>query len=146
MKNIIGLTLFNALKLVKCNIKVGANNGSGYVYCGKPDVMKLHEADAKCVEADERKVALARKNLDKLIAEMANLQKQIDAAAADLYSKEDYRFNRTHLLRRKVASVHRSSDEPRTLLIRFEGNEKGAYWTTAECQGNIRILDDEEDK
>ena len=105
---------------------------------------KLHEADAKCVEADERKVALARKNLDKLIAEMANLQKRIDAAAADLYSKEDYRFNRTHLLRRKVASVHKSIDEPKTLLIGFEGNEKGPYWTTAECQSNKVIVDEEE--
>ena len=69
MKNLIGLTLFNALKLVKCNVKIGASNGSGYVYCGKPDVMKLHEADAVCVEADERRVALARKKLDQLIAE-----------------------------------------------------------------------------
>ena len=49
-------------------------------------------------------------------------------------------------MKRKVTSVHKSIDEPRTLLVRFEGNEKGAYWTTAECQGNIRILDDEEDK
>ena len=145
MKDLVGLSLFNALKAIKFNVKVGANNGSGYVYCGKPDVMKLHEADAKCVEADEKKVALARKNLDQLIAEMANLQKRIDAAATDLYSKEDYRFNRTHLLRRKVASVHKSIDEPRTLLIRFEGNEKGPYWTTAECQSN-KVIVDEEDK
>lgn len=145
MIDLTGLTLYNALKLVKRNVKIGANNGSGYVYCGKPDIMELHEADAICAEADERKVAQARKNLDQLIAEMANLQKRIDAAAADLHSKEDYRFNRTHLLKRKVISVHKSIDEPRTLLIRFAGNEKGPYWTTAECQSKKTIIDEEEE-
>lgn len=146
MKNLVGLTLFRVLKAIKFNVKVGANNGTGYVYCGKPDIMKLHEADAICAETDNKKVERARENLNNLISEMITLQKRIDAAAMDLYSKEDYRFNRTHLLKRKVTQINKSIDEPRTFLIRFEGNERGPYWTTAECQGNKTITDDEEDE
>lgn len=145
MKKLIGLTLFNALKQIKCNVKVGADNGSGYVYCGKPNAKKLHEAEIACAEADERRTVQARKKLDQLIAEMADLQRRIDAAASDLYSKEDCRLNRTHLLKRKVTDICKSIDEPRTLLVRFEGDEKGAYWTTAECQSNKTVIDDEEE-
>ena len=146
MKNLVGLSLFKVLKAIKFNVKVGANNGSGYVYCGKPDIAKLHEADVICAEADEKKVERARENLDKLIAEMASLQKRINAATLDLYAKEDYRHNRTHLLKRKVTQINKSIDEPKTLLVRFEGNERGPYWTTEECRGNKPIIDDEEEK
>ncbi len=138
-----GVTLLDALKSTKRNVKVGAVNGSGYVYCGEPSAIKLHEADAMCAEAERRKIEQARKRLKSLILEMAELQRRIDRATTDLYSKQDYYNSRTHLLKRRVSEVCKSIDEPNTLLIKFEGDEKGPFWTTEECKNNKMYIDED---
>ena len=145
MKDLTGLTLYEALKSIKCNVKVGADNGSGFVYCGKPDAVKLNEADAMCIKSAENKLAYARRNLDALITEMEELQKNISKATEYYYEVEHALMSRTHLLKRKVTKVYKSIDESRTLLVMFQGDERGPFWTTNECKSNVKIYEKEDE-
>ena len=122
-KSTIGKPLHEATKGLDCNVKIGSK--SGYVFCGKPTAIELHEIDGYCIEKLEKSIESEKK-------ELKELEKKIQNRTQSLYKKQDALKARPHLLKRKVLDVYKSISEANTYCMIVEGDEVGDYWTVDE--------------
>lgn len=129
-KSTIGKPLHEAIKGLDCNVKIGSK--SGYVFCGKPTAIELHEIDGYCIEKCEKSIESEKKELRVLVSELKELEKKIQNKTQSLYKKQDALKARPHLLKRKVLDVYKSISEENTYCMIVEGDEVGDYWTVDE--------------
>lgn len=132
MTSMIGKPLHDAIKNIDCNVKIGAKNG--FVFCGKPTAIELHEVDAGCIERYENNIERTKKELRALLSELQDLKTKIETKQERLYQKQDALKERHHLLKRKVISIYKSIDEDDTWIMLVEGDEQGDFWTTNEYE------------
>lgn len=128
-----GLKLHQALPFINYNIKVGCDDGTGFVYCGEvPKAIDVHDIDLFLIEKQEKSIENAKKELDVFIAEMSVLEQKINKAINNVYAKQTRLQQRSHLLQRRIVETYKSIDEANTYIIKIEGDDRGDYWTTNE--------------
>lgn len=133
-----GMKLSKALPLLKCNIKLGCQSGSGFVYCGKLKGKKLFRMldlfDTKYKKKQIAYIEKLERNLEKQLDEMQALLKKIDLTSKTLNERRAALDKRKHFLRRKILDAYKSISEENTVILLMEGDETGEYWTSDECE------------
>lgn len=179
MDKYIGMKLEDAMNEITWNCKVGAVDGSGFIFCGIPkgaeiDYEGIEESnkaffDFKINKKEEyimdavsnsptpgdymykfyesgssRKMSAA--GYFKAVERYFN---KMNTILAEYRVLDNWRKTAPRLRDRKIVEVYASQDisEPEgTMIIRFEGYERGQYWTTNETVNGVVEIDEEDDE
>lgn len=156
-------TLHDTIKNLKCNIKVGAINGSSFFFCSKaPKLYKdIDNIEEKMLKQNKKKIVQYQtrlKNLDSIYKRITDLAIKNSVKHGDKWLEQRLRALEKNkakeqqelpmkisvikenmkipLLKRQVVEIHEgiSVDEQPCKVIYVKGVETGAYWTIKEYE------------
>lgn len=128
-----GLKLYQALPFMDYPVKIGCDQGTGFVYCGEvPKAIELHDIDLILIQEQKKNLENTKKTLEALIKQITELEQKIQKGLDNVYSKQSRMNNRKHLLQRRILDAYKSIDEKGAYIIKIEGDDKGSYWTSNE--------------
>lgn len=140
-------------------VKLGANHGSGFVFCGDLSENAVKRADKELVDGYKESKERFRKSILFLKSQPLDYEhfekecKKLGEANPyrDFHEWRDAKLKeidrrqkvvkairakiRTYesILTRDVVETYPSISEPNTTIVLFEGSELGSYWTIGEC-------------
>lgn len=142
------------------NIKLGANNGSGFVFCGDVSNIDVEQLDHIVIDhlckakknAQIRVKRLKHKPIDYIDYEqycarkrlrpsesgyklwLQNHTKEIKAARKSVRACNERLRNYSTIKDRPIVEVYESFTEENTKIVIFDGHERGFAWTTEEFE------------
>lgn len=148
------MTVEEYISTNSCNIKLGANDGGAFVYCGNTDNINVEQLDRHIKAVYKKTKENAANRIQRLknksfedwcflmerrgytnptIAEFKTMIKnEIEVARR---TKRDFteRINSyTSIGNRNIIETYDSIDEDNVKIVIYEGRERGVAWTTEE--------------
>lgn len=140
-------------------VKLGANHGSGFVFCGDLSEKAVKRADKELVDGYKESKERFRKSILFLTSQPLDYEhfereckklgesnpyrdfhewreaklKEIDRRQKVVKALRAKIKNYKSIMTREVLEKYPSIDERNTTIVLFEGSELGSYWTINEC-------------
>ena len=130
---------------LKGKVKIGANNGSGFIWCGtvKDDIWSiLDDETKKSYKSLKTDLKQAEKRVKSQIDYVKRVKPKYKESEKDRlkqlveirYMLKDFYENFKPLQDREVVEIYDSVYEYGVDIIIIKGNERGKWWTCAECE------------
>lgn len=175
---------------IKC--KLGASDGSGFVFCGNMKTLDIDDVDEYIRNSYLRSLEIAKETIQQLSKKntsykayseeieqkkaralkladgdpkrIAKIEEDFNPSTlehhkwkAEILKKLEYskgvrkRVNKrlneyTSIATRKVVETYKSIDEPNTIIILYDGNERGRAWTTKEYIEGVSETDSDREE
>ena len=160
-KDVIGKTIEEVINEHDIKVKLGADRGNSYIYCGELKDMNVDFLDKLIVKMYKARIHNASANISRLtnmdksyeaffekhgtsenVPESAvqarymlwlnGIEKTINTSKATRAITKEKLENFTTIKDRIITDVYKSIDEDNTLCLLYNGNESGSVWTTEE--------------
>ena len=134
----IEITVKDLARAGRRPVKLGADKGSGFIYCGDITLMDADAIDAE-IQGYHRKQLEINENRVARATAAGRIPKASTVKA--LNTSREKLENYVPVMKRVITEIYPSVDEKGVLIALFDGTENGASWTTKEyetCRKAVR--------